>query len=82
MAECSKNNWGNEFSKAMERSLSHIQHKVEDTSRLYVVEIGYFEFEFNNYAEASDFMELAKNSITENKTIRMTVTYKEDEDEV
>ena len=81
MAEYSKKDWGNEFSKAMERSLSHIR-KVEDTNRLYLVEIGYYEFEFNNFAEASDFMELAKNSITEKKkTIRMTVTYKEDEDE-
>ena len=81
MAEYSKKDWGNEFSKAMEKGLSQLR-KVEDTNRLYVVEIGYYEFEFNNFAEASDFMELAKNSITEkNKTIRMTVTYKEDEDE-
>lgn len=65
--------------KRVEEAVLEAKEKISNMT--YLVEVGYFEFKFESYVDASMFMSLAKKGITEDKRIRMTVTYKEDEDE-
>ena len=45
------------------------------------VEIGYFEFVFDDVAEAVAFAETAKNTNTDNEPVKVIVSYEDEDDE-
>lgn len=59
--------------------------KMEDTNmkenKKILVEVGYFDFEFNDVNEAITFADMAHKTIKNEKQVKVTITYEEEEDE-
>lgn len=45
------------------------------------VEIGYFEFVFDDVAEAVAFAETAKKTNTDNKSVNVSISFEDEDDE-
>lgn len=60
--------------------------KMEDTNmkenKKILVEVGYFDFEFTDVNEAITFADIAHKTIKNEKQVKVTITYEEEEDEV